>query len=386
MPDSANALTPALSRSTGRGGQVLQILSWAIFLGVSWTWCVGMYLPVILVRDYGIWAFVVFAVPNVVGAAAMAWVLPDADSSRKLEKEHRTACALFSLATLSFHVFFFIAYLANWFYAWLHHPLVLACVFIGMLVVISGFPATRYGTLIVLAVSYWAAAKMLLSGTISLSLPSSLPAFSRNVIYLAPVCIFGFALCPYLDRTFHRARQETSPTGGRFAFGIGFGLFFFSMILFTLCYSPVLMDAGRLSKLPAFLVLPLAVHLVAQTTWKLFLHTVFAFADGCVRNLAVPLAIIASGLLGAYCIAHPNAAELVYRCFMSLYGLLFPAYVWICVVRRHTWVIWLISVLLATPMYWMGFIEGQTAWLLPGVGIVLLAGTWQTTLPVRREA
>src|SRR5580693_2580416 len=142
MPESVNALIPDLSRSTGRGGRIIEILSWAVFLGVSWTWCIGMYLPVIMVRDYGIWAFVVFAVPNVVGAAAMAWVLPDADSSRKLEKEHRTACALFSLATLSFHVFFLVAYLANWFYASLHHPLVLACVFIGMLVVISGFPAT----------------------------------------------------------------------------------------------------------------------------------------------------------------------------------------------------------------------------------------------------
>src|ERR1051325_4731620 len=53
---------------------------WAIYLGMSWTWCIGMFLPVLLVRDYGVWASVVFAVPNVLGAAAMGWVLSRDDS------------------------------------------------------------------------------------------------------------------------------------------------------------------------------------------------------------------------------------------------------------------------------------------------------------------
>ena len=47
-------------------------LLWALFLGVSWTWVIGMFLPVLLVRDYGMLGWIVFAVPNVVGAAAMA--------------------------------------------------------------------------------------------------------------------------------------------------------------------------------------------------------------------------------------------------------------------------------------------------------------------------
>ena len=40
---------------------------WAFFLACSWTWCVGMFLPVLLVRNWGIWGWVVFAVPNVIG-------------------------------------------------------------------------------------------------------------------------------------------------------------------------------------------------------------------------------------------------------------------------------------------------------------------------------
>jgi hypothetical protein len=48
-------------------------LGWANYLGMSWTWCIGMFLPVLLVRDYGIGAWWIFAIPNVVGAAAMGW-------------------------------------------------------------------------------------------------------------------------------------------------------------------------------------------------------------------------------------------------------------------------------------------------------------------------
>jgi hypothetical protein len=49
-----------------------------------------------------------------------------------------------------------------------------------------------------------------------------------NILWLVPVMIFGFALCPYLDITFHRARQAMSPRDGRVAFALGFGGFFFS--------------------------------------------------------------------------------------------------------------------------------------------------------------
>ena len=42
----------------------MNTLGWAAYLGMSWTWCIGMFLPVLLIRDYGIWGFVVFAVPT----------------------------------------------------------------------------------------------------------------------------------------------------------------------------------------------------------------------------------------------------------------------------------------------------------------------------------
>src|ERR1043165_610938 len=82
-------------------------LGWAAYLACSWTWCIGMFLPVLLVRDYGIWGFVVFAVPNVVGAAAMGWVLRDGASERIVAR-HLRALRYFSIVTIVFQIHFAI--------------------------------------------------------------------------------------------------------------------------------------------------------------------------------------------------------------------------------------------------------------------------------------
>ena len=73
-------VTPA----RGPGHAVL----WACFLGCSWTWVIGMFFPVLLLRDYGFMGWVVFAIPNVVGAAAMGWVLT-AQRAKHLWENHQ---------------------------------------------------------------------------------------------------------------------------------------------------------------------------------------------------------------------------------------------------------------------------------------------------------
>src|SRR5689334_7134755 len=77
----------------------------AFHLASSWTWCIGMFLPVLLVRDYGIWGFVVFAVPNILGAAAFGWLLRD-DISVALVARHAIAMRWFSAVTIAYHAFF----------------------------------------------------------------------------------------------------------------------------------------------------------------------------------------------------------------------------------------------------------------------------------------
>src|SRR4051794_16245838 len=77
-------------------------LGWAIYLGMSWTWCIGMFLPVLLIRDYGLSAWWIFAIPNMVGAAAMGWLLRRPDSSGLIVQSHEHAATLFSLVTIAF--------------------------------------------------------------------------------------------------------------------------------------------------------------------------------------------------------------------------------------------------------------------------------------------
>ena len=59
---------------------------------------------------------------------------------------------------------------------------------------------------------------------------------------------------------------------------------------------------------------------------------------------------------------------------MSAYGLGFPAYVLYRVVMKRNPklpTLW-IMIALASPLFWMGFIERQPIWLVPGMGLILL--------------
>jgi hypothetical protein len=73
--------------------------------------------------------------------------------------------------------------------------------------------------------------------------------------------------------------------------------------------------------------------------------------------------------------------ETIYRVFLSFYGLIFPAYVWLCVIpgkgraapTTRQCLVFAEAVLVASPLFWLGFIEGRMIWLLPGLAVVLLA-------------
>jgi hypothetical protein len=396
MSNSLNALTPTLSRSTGRGGRlgsIINILGWAIFLGASWTWCIGMYLPVLLVRDYGIWAFVVFAVPNVFGAAAMAWVIPNAEASRELIRRHFLACEAFSIVTLAFHVFFFMSWVNAFFNTDYDWPLIAGLILVLALNAGLYRAGRQVAAVLVTIISTAVIVELFKNGAISLSLPHYPSGKIENLIPLSAVCVLGFSLCPYLDLTFHRARLATTASEGRVAFGIGFGVFFLAMILFTLLYTPLVVSpTARLYKFPAIVITALGFHFEAQISLKVVLHWRELRSRFGIQFAAI-LAIFAATLLGARCSSPysswqpyfdlaKNPGEFIYRVFMSAYGLYFPAYVWICIFRRRSLLVWAISVLIAAPMYWMGFIERQTIWLVPGVAVVLLAGLFRPKIAV----
>src|SRR6266853_1095528 len=97
LNSSPSQVTPA---------QAVTACSWAAYLACSWTWCIGMFLPVLLIRDFGCWGYAAFAVPNVLGAAGMGWVLRRSGSSAAITRRHRSATATFSLVTQAFQIFF----------------------------------------------------------------------------------------------------------------------------------------------------------------------------------------------------------------------------------------------------------------------------------------
>lgn len=344
-----------------------------------------MFLPALLVRDYGFWAWVIFAVPNVVGAGGMGWVLGRPGSSERLVARHRPACVAFSAVTLAFHAFF-LAWIATYVVAWQ--------VCVGVVIAASALacidrkrPAIDLiMAIIVLVVSCIILVRFCVAGNVLLPLPRY---SAGHLIGIAPVCVLGFVLCPYLDLTFHRARQAVSTIAARWAFGLGFGVFFFSMIVLTLLYSGGFIAGSKVIR--TWIAIQLCVQI--GFTWVVHLRAVPK-----PRGVEIPIWVIAAALAvaGGLIVWLPGLAyfwqgsfgpemasgELVYRLFMAFYGLVFPAYVWLFMVPiggrtsqlcRRSLIVLAIAVAIAAPMFWLGFVANHTMWLLPGVAVVLLS-------------
>ncbi|HET6249384.1 MAG TPA: hypothetical protein VFE47_16930 [Tepidisphaeraceae bacterium] len=365
----------------------LLALGWAAFVACSWTWCIGMYLPVLMIRDFGGAGWFVFMLPNVVGAAALGWVLHRQGSAAKLAREHWPAAALFSLVTILFHAFFV---------GWIIASLVGHAAETITVAAAAGFYFYgRRGRRDLIAAGGLFAFSALAFIAAAL-LPDVRPTGRIDVqpfaglLYLTPVCIFGFLLCPYLDLTFLRARASTESHTGIAAFTLGFGVLFLIMLLFTNFYARFMQPDNVHSVVPAALRWLIAGHMMLQTAYTVALHTRAISEDRRARKLDVIASFFAAlvlvFLVGIWSDrvlpAGFNSGEFVYRLFMAFYGLIFPAYVWIFMIPppkgavvsvRRKRALLAVAVLIAAPMFWMGFIESRMIWLLPGLGVVLLA-------------
>jgi hypothetical protein len=380
-------VTDTTTRPTDR------FLPWAVFLGMSWTWCIGMFLPVLLVRDLGLSGWLVFALPNVVGAAAMGFVLRRRTQSRRLVREHRPMLRLFSWVTIAFHIFFI-----KWFVgARLGIDGAIAVLAVAGVVLGWVMLRPRGGELVLSAIALVVSLGVMVfvvAYGLHHPLPSIPPATGRRAILgsleLLPVCLLGFGLCPYLDLTFHRARQHLNHRASRPAFAVGFGLFFLVMIAFTLWYAPNLATAltGG-APLPRPWVVAIAVHLLVQSTTTILFHFRGLWDTQQHRprgNWPVVVAVLIPLMLAELCAPRGPAfgldcGEFVYRVFMGFYGLIFPAYACVCMIplsrpARPRWtriMHFIAAVIGAMPFYFRGFVAGDFIWLLPGVGVVLLA-------------
>ncbi len=372
-----------------------------------------MFLPVLLVRDYGVWGFVAFAVPNVVGAGAMGWVL-NAAAARRIIEKHWGAAVAFGCITALFQVFF-LFWMSNAIERAYPEPgktepqgawwgLLLIFAGIG---VVSWIARRRHGDrwlasglwCVSCAIGAWlqASGKLDFLGAFSRVASSG---HSKGALFLAPICIFGFALCPYLDLTFLRAASEQSRSDARASFTLGFGALFFAMILLTLGYAtayvPITSGAEKLGVLPQIINL-VGLHIVLQLIYTSCLHVARVVrvlgTRGPLPRIVLFVCVVSLFPLVWESTYHwlPSHAglipeEIIYRCFMSFYGLVFPAYVWLCMIPTadgHSGIagpqgkkklaVLGFACLLAAPCYWMGFIERVEWWLAIGLGIVLVA-------------
>ena len=397
-----------------------------------------MLLPAMLVRDYGFWGWVAFAVPNVLGAAAMGWVIASREAARRLVFEHRLAVVVFSVVTLAYHAYVMLALFAE------ASPLAVLLVIIAAVWALGGAQATGAGVIlraagVTLAVSLTAWWLLGQGGARALSLPDfalwpgqgGTPGAASVVsdqafwhwLAFVPAAISGFALCPYLDATFLQARMVArSPRDSRVAFGVGFGVVFFAMIVLSLLYAGL---AGRELDLwwtehrvwapGAWYVL--LGHVVVQAMFTGLVHVQavrVSFGQpvaGAAMGLAVVVGLLAFGLLtGLPPRVHGiSSFEVVYRCFLLCYGVAFPAYVWLFMVpdrvpgpgglaRSVTVVVpaalkqagFGVACVVGLAMGYVGFVMGQAWAVLAAVAVVGLSkpGLWAVAalLPSRPHA
>jgi len=412
---------------------------WGVYLACSWTWCIGMFLPVLLMRDFGWAGYATFALPNCVGAAAMGWVLWRAGSSESFVRAHGSMVRLFSLITFLFHVVWIGEVAAP--LAGVARARELAIVMV-LLTFVFLFSRGVKSALLVYGVSVTALVMWLLKGGVEAGPEAGAYALARlpaeQILGLIPVCVFGFALCPYLDGTFHKARQAVDARGAKVAFGAGFLVFFAVMIAFTAMYAPVFgrSYAGGIVGVSRTALVWVVAHMMVQATFTMGVHLrvlmegdegadpgehkgdvferlvrrgaalqsgephheVAARAMG-VKRRASGWAVLAIGALfvavmrmmmsvqrgklppGVWDPATDGVAW--YRIFMGAYGLLFPAYVWICCGRLGEAVskrpsaeaikVWVMACVVASPLMYMGFVERKTLLILPAVGLVVVA-------------
>jgi hypothetical protein len=363
-------------------------LAWAVYLGVSWTWVIGMFLPVLLIRDFGPASWFIFAIPNVLGAAAMGWVLKSREHTFRLITQHRGATQAFSVVTIAFHLFF-IVWMVSQFVGVVAASLVFGA---GLVVMVPLLVTSLQQTLTaMLAFGASLVIAFLAGGGGSLHWPGEFVNRQTpfDLFALGSVCALGFLTCPYLDLTFHRARQACrSMPESKIAFGVGFGAVFFSMIVLTLLY------AGGVLGGDVTLLRLVGIHISIQAIFTIGVHASALRASAStpsehrrlntwlwIAGIGAAVVAIASrhaesrGVM----IHQMRAGEVAYRLFMSFYGLLAPAYVWLCVhpgrgfmkPHRRELQMFGVAVVLATPFYWMGFIHGPMQWVVPGVLIIV---------------
>lgn len=361
-----------------------------------------MFFPVLLVRDFGLWGWVVFAAPNALGAAAMGWILRRPEDAMALRTRHAAAVRAFTDVTLAFHVLVLL-----WIGLRLFGPAAFAALAAPALILPAARRALWGAKLPVVAVGValvsWGCFSYMgqlpgawLGATPGPTAPPALPdrLEPAALVAFAAAAALGFACCPYLDATFLRARASTDVATGRAAFSLGFLGVFLSMIVGTLLYAGLLIPAfsGEEVELSPVWRLVLGMHVLVQIAFTLTCHLrERGDLDSEARHLGLPAALVLFALLTVLFADHrlgwlaglgqplgPTVGEAAYRLFLLAYGMVFPAYVWLVVLRRGEPTRAVLARFAATSAVAMvlgviGFVAGRWPFLLGAVAVVSAA-------------
>jgi hypothetical protein len=193
-----------------------------------------------------------------------------------------------------------------------------------------------------------------------------------------------------MDLTFHRARQSLTAPSSRLAFTLGLGVVFAAMIVFSLLYSgPVLEALADVNLVNGTFRWALSAYVLLQLGFTTGIHWDAAsggLAEPKGKSIYVAVGSVGIGFAANFLARKVHyhsleGGEVIYRIFLAFYGLLFPAYVWLCMLpgrwitppTRRQWMVLTVAVLIAVPMFWMSFIEQKMIWVLPGIAVPLAA-------------
>jgi hypothetical protein len=380
--------------------KTLESIQWGLFCTSSWTWCIGMYLPFILLRLWGWPGFWAFFVPNVLGCAMFGFVL-DRERSRALAARLGWACALFSAVTVAYQC---------WFAGWVSQtfaidPTAGLCTQLHTTptalrtIASTGVPVALLVAGVALAVrgdAFWrtAGTVLTLASPLVLLLPGGLPPTPAEgsdphaitpildampLAFAFPTIAAGFLLSPYLDLTFHRAAQQASSP--RIAFAT-FGITFAAMLVTVAHFYDPGTGAPRVGT--AILVLWGAQLLF---TIAVHLRELIAAPAGIRIPAAATGALVAAGvLLGTPAFLFNIGrgllpGEPLYLTFLGAYGLLFP--VLFLLERRPAPRAITVAILLAgIPCYLLGAWDFMTV-LMP---VPIALALWASRRPKIRPA
>lgn len=371
---------------TRAGTRPLGTITAACALASSWTWLIGMFFPVLMIEDFGWPGWVVFFVPNAIGAASVGLFLTS-ERVAGFISTHAVAVRLFTLVTVFFQGFVFtqilgVSGVAD---AWGLPRFALqaagGCVVLVLLAAlvtrISALQSIARLGVAVFVLSVLAVGAGHFTGG-ELHVPPAEGTMPMPAVFLALAgTMLGFLTCPFLDSTLLRVREAVPGRRGTIAFALGYFGPFAVLVGMTGLYAGGFIGRAALSHY-------VFVHMLVQAAYTAGFHA-WAWRGlpcplACSKppsGARFPLGVLLTGAAAGlfWPLEH---LRLGYEILLSAYALPFPAYVWIVCVwakspTKRAIAVWAFAVLLAGPCFTIGYLGKEWAFVPLGVACVVVA-------------